>query len=166
MSADHPIWLIDNATSIAAVIISVVSLTWTIISSQRTEVRSRRPVIVFEYANEGWCVENVGNGPAIEILLAFRGDETPWKYPIRIPPLAQGARYQIKELGSLNVRHLGASYRDSAGDYYSTLSVNDRNIVKHGRALPDFKEDEIIRHWHGINLQDKVEVTRDPRATS
>jgi hypothetical protein len=147
-------WLIDKAPGIGAVVIATSSLVYSMVSARRSAARSRQPVLVFEYAEEGWHVENVGNGPAINIYLAFRGDKTPWKCPLRIPPLAKDAKYHIKELGKLNVRHLGSSYTDSSGHWYSTLSVNDENVVKRGRALPSFKDSEISRHWHGVIFKD------------
>lgn len=151
-------WLIDKAPGIGAVVIATSSLIYSIVSAKTTAARSRRPVLVFEYADDGWHLENVGNGPAINICLAFRGDETLWKYPLRIPPLAKDGKYHIKELGRLNVRHLGASYTDSSGQWYSTLSVNDENVVKRGRALPSFKDSEVTRHWHGAHFDDRGDV--------
>ena len=143
-------WLIDKAPGMGAVVIASGSLVYSMISARRSAARSRQPVLV-EYAEDGWHVENVGNGPGINIYRAVRCDKTPWKRPFRIPPLAKDAKYHIKELGKLNVRHLGASYTDSSGHWYSTLSVNDENIVKRGRALPSFKDSEIVRHWHGLS---------------
>jgi hypothetical protein len=150
--------LLDKAPSLAAALIATCSLWVSIRLAKKTAVQSRRPVLVFEYADDGWHLENVGNGPAINICLAFRGDNTPWKYPLRIPPLAKDAKYHIKELGKLNVRHLGASYTDSSGHWYSTLSVNDENVVKRGRTLPSFKDSEITRHWHKVSFEDRGDV--------
>lgn len=151
-------WLADKATSLVAVFIATLSLVFSMLFAKRTEVRSRQPVLVFEYSDDGWYLENVGNGPAINICLAFRGDNTAWKYPLRIPPLAKDAKYHIKELGKLNVRHLGATYTDSSRHWYSTLSVNDENVVKPGRALPLFDDSEITRHWHGASFEDRGDV--------
>jgi hypothetical protein len=151
-------WLLDKAPGLGAAIIATCSLFYSVYSARRTAVRSRQPDLVFEYADDGWYLENVGNGPAINILLAFRGDKTPWKCPLRIPPLAKDAKYHIKELGRLSVRHLGASYTDSSGHWYSTLSVNDENVVERGRALPSFDDSEISRHWHKVSFEDHGEL--------
>jgi hypothetical protein len=158
MSVELHNWLIDKAPGLAAAVIAMGALGFSILSARRTAVRSRQPVLVFEYADDGWHVENVGNGPAINILLAFRGDKMPWKCPLRIPPLAKDAKYHIKELGNLSVRHLGASYTDSSRHWYSTLSVNDENVVKRHRKLPSFKDSEITRHWHGVSFEDHAEL--------
>lgn len=151
-------WLWDKAPGLGAVVIAMSSLGYSVFSARRTAFRSRQPVLVFEYADDGWHLESVGNGPAINILLAFRGDDMRWKCPLRIPPLAKDAKYHIKELGNLSVRHLGASYTDSSRRWYSTLSVNDENVVKRGRKLPSFKDSEIARHWHNVSFEDHVEL--------
>ena len=151
-------WLLENAVSISAIIIAAISLFTSIFFSRRSEIRARRPVLIFEYSEDGWHVENVGNGPAIDILLAFRGDNTPWKCPLRIPPLARESKYKIKELGRLNVRHLGANYSDSAGYLYSTLSVDDKNTIEQGNKLPVFKDSEITRHWSNASFKDQKDV--------
>jgi hypothetical protein len=153
-------WLLDKGPSLGAVFIAMCSLLYSVISARRTAVRSSQPVLVFEYADDGWHVENVGNGPAVNILLAFRGrgDNTPWKCPLRIPPLAKDAMYHIKELGKLSVRHLGASYTDSYSRWYSTLSVDDENVVTRGRSLPSFDDSEIIRSWQNVSFEHHVDL--------
>jgi hypothetical protein len=158
MSVELHDWLIDKAPGLGAVFIAMCSLLYSWISARKTAVRSRQPVLVLEYADDGWHVENVGNGPAIDILLAFRGDKTPWKCPLRIPPLAKDAKYHIKELGKLSVRHLGASYSDSSHHWYSTRSVNDKNVVERGRTLPSFADSEISRHWRKVSFEHHVDL--------
>jgi hypothetical protein len=150
--------LLDNASGLVAAVIATFALLFGIYSARKTAVRSIQPVLVFEYAVDCWYVENVGNGASINILLAFRGDNMPWKCPLRIPPLAKGAKYRIKELGKLSVRHLGASYTDCFRRRYSTLSINDENVVKKGHALPWFVDSKIKRHWGNVSFEEQVDL--------
>ncbi len=84
MSNDMNSWLVENAISVVAVVVAIVSLATSIVLARRTEIRGRKPVLLLEYSEDGWHIENVGNGPAIDILLAFRGDDTSTRFNLGI----------------------------------------------------------------------------------
>ena len=58
--------------SVAALVVSVTSFGLTYRLSTQTATTSVQPVLVFEYSGDiGWSVRNVGNGPALNVLLAW-----------------------------------------------------------------------------------------------
>jgi hypothetical protein len=60
--------------SIASVAIALASLTVNFGLARRAAVRARKPVLVFvdEPARGAWVLHNVGNGPALNVLVAQR----------------------------------------------------------------------------------------------
>lgn len=60
-------------------------------SSVKNATTSVQPIWVFHYNREqGWSVRNVGNGPALDVLIARRtDDQSDWTYPVRIAPVSK-----------------------------------------------------------------------------
>ena len=86
--------------SVAALIVSVVSFGLTYSLSARSAVTSVRPVLVIEYSQQdGWYVRNVGNGPALNVIVAMKDKTSDWKMPVRIPPLQKDGRFSLDWVG-------------------------------------------------------------------
>jgi hypothetical protein len=67
------------------VVVSVIA----VFIAKRAVTRSLRPVLVFvcEIRDKVWCVQNVGTGPALDVLVAEKDrDEQPWARYKRVPP--------------------------------------------------------------------------------
>jgi hypothetical protein len=67
------------------VLVSVIA----IIVANRAVTRSLRPVLVFvcEVRDKVWCVQNVGTGPGLDVVVAEKDrDEQPWARFKRLPP--------------------------------------------------------------------------------
>lgn len=64
----------------------------------------------------GWLLHNVGNGPALNIMVAARKTheqpESEWQAPTRVPPIARDAEFELKWLAHSNVAVLAATYQD------------------------------------------------------
>jgi hypothetical protein len=107
---------------------------------------SIRPVLVFEYSsNEGWKVNNIGSGPALNALVAQKEGGL-WINPVRIPAMAKD--------GSLPLawclhddKALGALYEDAEGRKYTSICGNDLSSVSVGHKFGPWGEREIGRHW-------------------
>ena len=118
------------------------------------------PVLVFEYdGRRGWLLRNLGNGPALNVLVAEKNVQGPkrgeWFGPVRVPPMGRGAEYVLDWLGHEGESGLGATYDDFVGPEeggysYTTLCGNDLSRVREGREF-SFPEQEITAHWkvHG-----------------
>src|SRR5215471_18038718 len=81
------------------VIVSVIA----IIVANRAVTRSLRPVLVFvcEVRDKVWCVQNVGTGPALDVLVAEKDrNEEPWARAIkssRAASMSSTARTSVAE---------------------------------------------------------------------
>jgi hypothetical protein len=139
--------------SVAALVFSLVSFGFTYSLSSRSAVTSVRPVLVFEYDQaDGWSVRNVGNGPALNVLIASKS-ASDWQQPVRIPPVQKDGRIALHWLGHLNVRTLGASYADIANRQYSSTCTDDLSRTFDSNELPSWPESQIQAHWKLLPAQ-------------
>jgi hypothetical protein len=93
-----------------------------------------------------WVLQNVGNGPALNVLVAQReGGE--WFDPVLAPPLAKDAAFGLEWLGRVNTTGLGASYSDFEDRRYTSTLGGDRSRTYERSQLPDWPNDEIRRYW-------------------
>ena len=75
----------ETNLAIAALVVSLLSIAISAFASRRTDLRARMPVPVFVYHTQtGWILRNVGNGPALYVIVAQKagGD---WLGPKRVP---------------------------------------------------------------------------------
>jgi len=116
----------------------------------------RMPVLVFEYDDRrGWLLRNIGNGPALNVVVAQKHVSGPsrgeWFSPVRVPPLSRDAEFLLEWLGHDNAHGLGATYDDfltsTAGvQTYTTTCGDDLSSVVKGRQF-EHDENEIRAHW-------------------
>jgi hypothetical protein len=87
--------MLSVTLAVAALALSLVSFVLTYRAGHAEDRRSRIPVLVFIYddARGGWALRNVGNGPALNVLVAqkhVKGDRCgQWYRPVRVPPIAR-----------------------------------------------------------------------------
>jgi hypothetical protein len=125
-------------------------------SSGRTK---RKPILVFSYEKgAGWFLSNVGQGPALNITVALKGESTPWKHFVRLTALPEGSKFQLTWLGKLEVPRLGAVYEDSERAYYSTICRDDKNGFFRRSKIPISKDDEILRYWNLMPMLTKEDI--------
>ncbi len=107
----------------------------------------RKPILVFSYeTGAGWFLSNVGQGPALNITVAMKGQSGDWKHFVRITALPEGSKFQLTWLGKLDVPRLGGVYEDAERIYYTTISKNDKNGFFSGAKIAISKEVEILRY--------------------
>ena len=134
--------------SVAALVVSIISFSLTYGLSMKSAVTSVRPVLIFEYTQQdGWSVRNVGNGPALNVLVAMKDENSDWKVPVRVPPLQKDGRFSLHWVGHLNVRTLGVTYMDIAERMYSSICTDDLSTTYDGNKLKPWVESEIAAHW-------------------
>jgi hypothetical protein len=134
--------------SVVSVGIAFASLVLNVVLSQRASVRARKPVLVFvDDPEQGcWVLRNVGNGPALNVLVAER-QRGHWFNPVRVTPLGKDSSFPLTWLGRVNTSGLGASYSDfEGGRYTSTLGAEIAKAYESDR-LPQWEEKEIKRYW-------------------
>ncbi len=134
--------------SVGALVVSVISFSLTYRLSTQTATTSVRPALVFEYSQDtGWSLRNVGNGPALNVVIAERTDTSPWANPVRVPPLPKDGKIQLAWIAHQNVRTLGATYVDIDNRSYSSSCTNDLSTTQDGNILGNWPDGEISRHW-------------------
>lgn len=135
--------------SLIAIIVALISLTVSTWSGLRAIIVGMRPVLVFEYdSDEGWVLYNIGNGPALNILVAQKRVKGGWFNPVRIPPLPKEGKFLLGWLQHVNDTGLGSCYEDFKARAYSSICGNDLSRVYNGLKLPRWNEKEIGRHWN------------------
>ena len=135
--------------SIVALLASVVTFSFSYHLSRQTAITSVRPVLVFEFSdNNGWRLRNVGNGPALNVVVAMKEVDSDWKKPVRIPPISQDGAFKLIMFENWNVKTLGAYYSDINQKVYSSTCTEDLSETHEGNKLKAWPDSEIGRHWH------------------
>ena len=120
------------------VIVSVIA----IIVANRAVTRSLRPVLVFvcEVRDKVWCVQNVGTGPALDVLVAEKDrNEEPWARFKRLPPLPKDGKIQLRSAPSF----FAVTYHDAENHAYSTICSGYRNRLQKGHVFDEPDENQI-----------------------
>lgn len=139
--------------SAIAIVLSAVSFIAGHRLAARSAVVAVRPVLVFEYSeSEGWSLRNVGNGPALDVVVQHRWETGGWTGPVRVPPLAPDGTFIAAWIGHANVRGLGSSYSDIEARPYSSTTINDLTSTHEGNTLPKWPEQSIGKHWNAKPL--------------
>jgi hypothetical protein len=138
-----------------ATVIAIVSLTIAATSfvvnywvGHRAAIRARKPVLVFvdDPKRGSWVLQNVGNGPALNVLVAQREFDY-WINPVLTPPLAKDAVFALEWLGRVNTTGLGATYSDFEDRRYTSTLGGERSRAYEHNRLPDWKDGEVRRYW-------------------
>jgi hypothetical protein len=129
----------------AAVVVSLASVAVTLWNYHRTAVAARKPVLTFEYGSEGWLLRNVGNGPALNVVVARKNPGADWFDPVRVPGFSTEGSMRLHWCAHDNDHGLGASYEDSAGKSYTATCGDDLSRIFEGNRLPAWTQ--IDRHW-------------------
>jgi hypothetical protein len=84
-----------------------------------------------------WVLRNVGNGPALNVVVAQREQEYGWFNPVRVPPLAKDGSFPIRWLGRWNDGGLGATYADFEDRRYTSTLGGEISYIYEGDLLPN-----------------------------
>lgn len=140
-----------------ALLISIVSLVLAFVSfvvnftlNQRAAVRARKPVLVFvDDPNERcWVLRNVGNGPALNIVVAQRQKPHGWFNPVRVPPLGRDGHFRLHWLGRWSGGGLGAVYSDFEDRRYTSTLGGEVSRTFEGDRLPRWRDEQVKRYWN------------------
>ena len=144
MSAELVISITSVAIAFGAVVLNFAL-------NHRAAVRARKPVLVFVYDTERgyeaeWVLRNVGNGPALNVLVAMRA-EGEWFNPVRVPPLARDSSFALPWTKRTTSVGLGATYGDFEGRRYTSTLGGEVARAYDGDRLPTWDDEEIVRYW-------------------
>jgi hypothetical protein len=126
---------------------SGLALVISFFSYQLTAVRNVKPVLTIAYrGSSGWYVKNIGNGPALNVVVAEKG-QGDWFKPVRIPALANSEEHALRWLGQTNIESIGATYFDIDGRQYTSLTEQDLTTIKTGNRMAKWQERDIEKEW-------------------
>ncbi len=139
--------------SIIAVTVAFTSFVVTLVLTIRRDHGAIRPVLVFTYRQDGWHVENLGNGPALDVIFHRVSAESATQ-TVRLPSLAKGgelllhfARHDAKQI-------FVATYRDADGRPYSSGSRHDVSTSRKGFSIEPPADPETLPRWWRLSDSD------------
>jgi hypothetical protein len=135
---------------LVALVVSIVSFVLTYRLSRRTAITAIRPVLVFEQETDlVWTIRNVGNGPALNVVVTRKGNNAEWELPVRIPALAKEGvvKLPLSWVGRNYHEPLGAYYSDIAQRQYSSSCVDYLSRTHSGNQLRTWLDAEIAPYW-------------------
>ena len=108
--------------SIGSLAVALGSLAFTVFKGRYDQLVGVKPALVFVYSESGWEIQNIGAGPALNIIFAKSDPRVPhvWKEPVRIPPLKKDGTYLIHWDPRNNSERFGAQYEDMWSRKYTT----------------------------------------------
>lgn len=121
----------DIVFSLAALVISLLSLAFAVRSRAIALKTTVVPTLVFACPGENWVVENIGNGPALNVVL-YVGDIRNWKEAKQCYPLPARSRLWFPEVKTPRYR-LGASYEDIHGVQYTSICTSYHTAIYEGQ---------------------------------
>lgn len=113
---------------------------------------ARRPALVFTWdgAQRQWMLSNIGNGPALDLVILQRVDGA-WTHPLRMPEMAAQDDAVVPRAWFERWHRdpgLGARYRSITGEQYMTSTADDWSQMMEGWAdVPPSVWAEIEPHW-------------------
>ena len=133
--------------SIAALVVSFFSLIFTILYSRKRLRTNIAPILIFSRDQlKGWLLENVGNGPALNVVV-YDGDLEALKKAVRCYGIAKGAIIDLP--WTEHPEQLGATYEDAMGNQYTSLAKDDLTTIKRGTLIKwqqEIQRERYIRH--------------------
>jgi hypothetical protein len=144
---------LERISSAVSAVIAASALLATMKFSRRGEVRAVRPVMVIVYKEDGWHIANVGQGPALDVMVAKKVVGGGWIEPVRVPPIAKDAEFRLHWMAHDNTHGIGVSYSSFSNEAYTSICGNDKNKLSEGNLFPDWTEKQIAREWALRNIR-------------
>jgi len=100
--------------------------------------RNVRPVLIFTKRNHNsWYLENVGSGPAIDVLLSDCRTKGGWDSPTRYHSI--GVKDKAEILSTRAGDSFAVSYSDVNGRWYSTTCIDSQTTIHNKSTFRDWK---------------------------
>lgn len=133
--------------SVVALVLSLINFIVTLALTRRRDINAIRPVLVFTYRSEGgWHVENLGNGPALDLIFHRLSGESITQN-VRLPALGKGTDFGLKFARHDSKQIFVATYRDADGRPYSSRSRHDVSTSTEGFEVQRVLDSEALPRW-------------------
>jgi hypothetical protein len=142
---------------IASPAIAIASLALNYFLYRKTQRASIMPVLVFvRIAVNQWELANVGQGPALSIVVGDKSQSGKWGNKVRYFPIAAGASVDVDSLQHCD--QLVAVYADIRGNAYSSVCSASENYFSLSNEFPDLTPtiDEVTLRTMREDYQRKI----------
>ncbi len=126
----------------------------TLILTIRRDAGAIRPVLVFTYRQEGWHVENLGNGPALDVIFHRLVGESVTQ-AVRLPALARGSSLALHFARHDSKQIFVGTYLDANGRKYSSRSRDDLSTTAKGFIVERPSDSESLARWWQLKDSDE-----------
>ena len=124
----------------ASALISLIAVGLSYFSLRRSLRAAARPVLIFSMTSSfRWRLDNVGAGPAINIMVGDRDRDGSFVSITNCYPLSAGGRLELPWLKS--GVELAVVYTDVYDDTYTTVCSGNGNRIRSGNKFPWWKPD-------------------------
>ena len=140
--------------SILALVLSVTNFVVTLVLTIKRDIGAIRPVLVFTYKSEGWHVENIGNGPALDVVFHRLSGELVTQN-VRLPTLAKGAEFCLHFAKHDSKQIFVTTYCDADGRPYTSRSQHDVSSSMKGFDVQRAFDSETLDRWWKLKDSDE-----------
>jgi len=133
-------------TGSVALVLALINFVVTLVLTLRRDLGSIRPVLVFTYKQKGWHIENLGNGPALDLIF-HRQHGQKVAQSVRLPALAKGASFCLHFARHDSKQIFIATYRNADGRPYSSQSRHDLSTNSKGFQVDRPDAETLVRWW-------------------
>jgi hypothetical protein len=161
--------------AVVSILVAVTTFALTYLASVRAERRGRMPVLVLLPDEHGWRLENIGGGPALNIVIAqgcgpsetdgliqllsdaidrdglAQGEH--WFNPIHLRPMPAGGSQLVPF--AFSTTGVGVSFTDALGSAYTLRTSRSGSLLMERRGIPEWQEGD----WRQLS-----EIQRGDRA--
>jgi hypothetical protein len=143
--------LVSTAVAGIALVVSLIVFVDNRVRQLRAARLARQPALVFSWDKPSttWVLRNIGNGPALDVVIAQRIDGL-WTHPLRMPEMPVDGTETVPrrwaEAWSTNPG-LGSRYRSIAGESYATTTGEDVSTIATGPDVFKLDTSTIEPHW-------------------
>lgn len=138
--------MVSLITSIVALALTLINFVVTLVLTLRRDVGAIRPVLVFTYKDEGWNIENLGNGPALDLIFHRQSGQAVTQ-SVRLPALAKGTSFCLHFARHDSKQTFIATYCDADGRPYSSQSRHDLSTSMKGFQVDRPDAETLVRWW-------------------
>jgi hypothetical protein len=145
---------LSTVLSVIALALSDTSFIVTLVLTIKRDIGAIRPVLVFTYrSGVGWHIENIGNGPALDVVFhrLYRESVT---QSVRLPTLAKGSEFVLHFAKHDSKQIFVATYRDADRRPYTSRSQHDVSTQTTGLAIQRPADPESLERWWELKDSD------------
>jgi hypothetical protein len=117
---------VRTCAAVISVVFSLVAIGVSLYTYAKNKKKDVIPVLIFSRRSAtNWQIENVGKGPALNVIVGDGKDDGTWPTIAKLYPIAAGGKADLAWLQ--HALKLGAKYTNIWGEKYSTTCEHDVN---------------------------------------